>query len=188
MPSSRAAVDPLIHIPVSVLEKKKEGGAISLTFNRTILMPTLSCLEPSRYLETIMKRLQVIAPASEDEQKNPFVPHSHARDKHSESSQQPPMSDKRWAGSCLSVEAANNLRVQEERRHGGGENREPIESFIAKEETCRRWGPQSFRGQSRSPHTQDLQGNAACCGFHLPKVASNYCQTQRAMKALRTRF
>ena len=80
-------------------------------------MPTLSCLEPSGYLETIMKRLQVIVPASEDEQKNPFVPHSHARDKHSESSQQPPMSDKRWARSCLSVEAANDLRVQEERKH-----------------------------------------------------------------------
>lgn len=72
------------------------GGAISLTVNRTILMPALSCLEPSRYLETVMKRLQVISPeASEDEQKSPFVPHSHARDKHSESSQQSPVNNKR---------------------------------------------------------------------------------------------
>lgn len=130
-------------------------------------MPTLSCLEPSGYLETIMKRLQVIAPASEDEQKNPFVPHSHARDKHSESSQQPPMSDKRWAGSCLSVEAANNLRVQEERRHGGGENRERIESFIAKEETCRPWGPQSFGGHSRSPRIKICRG--------MPLVVASPC-------------
>lgn len=110
--------------------KKKKEGAISLTTNRTTLMPTLSCLEPSGNLETIMKRLQVIAPASEDEQKSPFVPHSHARDKHSESSQQSPVSDRRWAGSCLSVETANNLRVQEERRHrGGGEERGQIEAL-----------------------------------------------------------
>lgn len=82
-----AAVKPSAHIPVSALKQTKKKDQSKSQQNHPYTSTKLSWTLHG-YLETFMKRLQVIAPAPDDEQKSPFAQHTHGRGKHSKSSQQ----------------------------------------------------------------------------------------------------